>query len=196
MIGSLRGTVLDRSTLGEALVEVYGIGYRVAVTPGTLADLREGAEVFLHVHHHVREDTETLFGFLSKDERQCFEALIGAHGVGPSLAMGILGVHQPDALRHAVAANDEAALCLVPGVGKKTAARLLIELKSRLDVPDTSAPTAVAGGSNTLTEVREALTGLGYGADEVREVLRTVTTGGDSATMLREALRQLGSRRA
>jgi holliday junction DNA helicase RuvA len=196
MIGSLRGTVLERSVIGEALVEVYGVGYRVAVTPGTLADLRENTEVFLHVHHHVREDTETLYGFLTRDERQCFEALIGAHGVGPSLAMGILGVHQPDALRHAVAANDEAALCLVPGVGKKTAARLLIELKSRLDLPDTSAPTAVSGGSSSLTEVREALSGLGYGAEEIRDVLRTVTPGGDSATMLREALRLLGSKRA
>src|SRR5439155_16402490 len=105
-------------------------------------------------------------------ERACFEALIGAHGVGPALALAILSVHSPDALRRTLADDDLASLCLVPGVGRKTAARLLVELKSRLDVPDTdlvvlSVTTAKAEPS-VRADVREALTGLGYGPDEIR----------------------------
>lgn len=196
MIGSLRGVVLERSSTGEVLVEVQGVGYRVTVSPKTLGELREERPAFLQIYHHMREDHQALYGFLSRDDRMCFEALIGAHGVGPSLAMAILGVYAPDELRAAVASNDEGALCLVPGVGKKTAARLLIELKSRLDLPDVTAtlPGATSGGS--VGEVREALTGLGYGADEIRDVLREIAHVGDASTLLREALRQLGSRRA
>jgi holliday junction DNA helicase RuvA len=200
MIGSLRGTVLERSVTGEALVEVQGVGYRVNLSARSLGDLRTDAETFLHIHHHIREDNQTLYGFVSRDDRVCFEALIGAHGVGPALAMAILGVHTPDVLRTAVATGDEAALCLVPGVGKKTAARLLIELKSRLDVADFVSSsggggTGVSGGT-TVGDVREALTGLGYGAEEIRDVLREMDVSGDSATVLREALARLGSRRA
>ncbi len=137
MIGSLRGTLLERSPDGEVLVEVSGVGYRVSVTPRTLGLVGDpGGEVFLYVHDHVREDAHTLYGFLARDERSCFEALLGAHGVGPALALAIMAVHAPLDLRRAVAADDADALCLVPGVGKKTAARLLIELKSRLEVPD------------------------------------------------------------
>ncbi len=136
MIGSLRGTLGDRSGTGEVLIEVGGVGYRVTVTPTTVVELGEpGTDVFVHVHHHIREDAQTLYGFLTREERDGFEALLGAHGVGPALALAILSVHGPDALALVVAEDDVDALCLVPGVGKKTAARLLIELKSRLSVP-------------------------------------------------------------
>src|SRR5690606_10863321 len=127
-----------------------------------------GDEVFCWVHHHQREDAVTLYGFASKDERVCFEALIGAHGVGPALAMAILSVHSPVALARVVAEDDIAALCLVPGVGKKTAQRLLLDLKSRLSVPDLGDSPAVTGaasaGSATSAkaDVRDALVGLGY----------------------------------
>ena len=135
MIGSLRGTLLDRSLTGEILVEVNGVGYRVQAGPATSARLGDlGGEVFAWVHHHVREDADTLYGFATKDERDAFEALLGAHGVGPALAMAILSVHPPVNLARVLADDDVAALCLVPGVGKKTAARLLIELKAKLDV--------------------------------------------------------------
>ena len=97
-----------------------------------------GAEVFLHVHTHVREDAIVLYGFAHADERRCFEALLGAHGVGPSLALAILSSLSPAALSTAVLEDDVDTLCLVPGVGKKTAARLLLELKARLDLPDRS----------------------------------------------------------
>ncbi|OWY59205.1 hypothetical protein B7486_75835, partial [cyanobacterium TDX16] len=124
VIGSLRGTLLDRSGVGEVLVEVGGVGYRVTVAPTTAATVAEvGDEVFLHVHHHIREDDQALYGFVSREERICFEALLGAHGVGPTLALAILSVHDPVALRRLLAEEDLAALCLVPGVGKKTAAR-------------------------------------------------------------------------
>ncbi len=202
MIGSLRGTLLDRSSDGELLVEVGGIGYRVAVTPRTLADVGNlGAEVFVYVHDHVREDAHTLFGFTSRDERSCFEALLGAHGVGPALALAIIAVHAPNDLRRAVASDDVDALCLVPGVGKKTAARLLIDLKSRLAVPDIdlSVVTGTALGSRgsfALADVRDALTGLGYSTDEVREAVRDLEDGDDAAALLREALRRLASVRS
>lgn len=197
MIGSLRGTVLERRVVGEALIEVAGVGYRVHVTPSTLGDLREDRPAFLYIHHHVREDAEVLYGFETADQRNCFEALISAHGVGPSLAMAILSVHQPSALQVAVATNDEAALCLVPGVGKKTAQRLIIELKSKLDV--SAIEVVPKGGTATggaVSEVREALTGLGYSAEEVREALRQLPGDLSPSALLREALQQLGSRRA
>ncbi len=136
MIGSLRGALLDRWGDGDLLIEVGGIGYRVTVTPTTLVELGSpGDDVFVHVHHHLRDDTQVLYGFRTRTERECFESLLAAHGVGPALALAILSVHGPDALRQVVADDDIDALCLVPGVGKKTAARLLIELKSSLSQP-------------------------------------------------------------
>jgi Holliday junction DNA helicase RuvA len=202
MIGSLRGTLLDRDA-GEVLVEVCGVGYRVTVTPSTSVDLGlPGDQVFVHVHHHVREDAHTLYGFATRDERVCFEALIGAHGVGPSLALAILAVHRPAQLRAALAADDVAALCLVPGVGKKTAARLLVELKSRLDLPDVVDLSSVAGAvdgngrgaPSPLADVRDALANLGYGPDEIRDVLADLPPDGDAGELVRLALKRLAVR--
>ena len=194
MIGSLRGCLLERFDLGEVLVEVAGVGYRVVVTPTTAVRLGDvGTEVFLHVHHHIREADQTLYGFLERTERACFEALLSAHGVGPSLALSVLGVHGPAELARVLADDDLAALCLVPGVGKKTAARLLVELKNSLDLPIDGVPATVDGttvGRSALSEVQEALGGLGYSPDEVRAVL-TDLGGDDPATLLREALQRL-----
>ncbi len=203
MIGSLRGTLLDRGPDGELRVAVPGVGYRVAVTPSTSVTIGGiDSEVFVHIHHSVREDSETLYGFGTLDERRVFESLIGAHGVGPALGLAILSVHGPDALRRAVADDDVAALCLVPGVGKKTAARLLIELKSRLDVPegdlvDLTGGVASGAGDNAVSgaraDVRIALEGLGYGTDEIRGVLADLPTDGDSGELLKDALRRLAT---
>lgn len=192
MIGALRGSVLDRSS-GEVLLDVQGVCYRVQVTPTTVAALHgTGTEpVLLHTHLHVREDALTLYGFFSRDERSCFEALIGAHGIGPALAMAILAVHRPDALREAVAADDADALCLVPGVGKKTAVRLLLELKSRLDVPEGDPMSALGAPGTTRGEVREALAALGYGPDEVQLATKELAADGDVQLQLREALGRL-----
>ena len=122
---------------GEVLVEVGGVGYRVA-RAGRRACPRStrATHAFLFTHLHVREDAMVLYGFPTRDERDTFEALIGAHGVGPKLALAILSVHSPAALRRGLADDDLDALMLVPGVGKRTAQRLLVELKARLEVPD------------------------------------------------------------
>lgn len=203
MIGSLRGTLLDRAITGEILVEVAGVGHRVQAGPATAARLGDvGDEVFVWIHHHLREDASTLYGFASKDEREAFEALLGAHGVGPALALAILGVHPPANLARVLADDDVAALCLVPGVGKKTAARLLIELKSRLDVPmgdgvpsGAGAIDAVPGSAMAVrADVREALAGLGYGPEEIAEATRELPEG-DAGTLLKEALRRLAGAR-
>src|SRR5580698_7134635 len=130
MIGSLRGTVLDRLLRGdhqvELLVEVAGVGYRVLVPGGSAGRCGHlGAPTFLHVHTHVREDAMVLYGFPSREERDCFELLLGAHGVGPALAVTLLSVLSPATLRRAVLGQDVDALTLVPGIGNKTAARLI-----------------------------------------------------------------------
>ncbi len=206
MIGSLRGTVLHRSAKGEVVIEVGGVGYRVVVPPATMAHLGEpGAIALVHTHLAVREDSLTLFGFASRDERDCFEALICAHGVGPALALAILSVHGPALLRQILADGDLDALCLVPGVGRKTAARLMIELKSRLDLPDDDLAAAVAANGNghdngngsvsSRAEVRAALVALGYEHDEVHAILRELPADGSVEDLLRAALRLLGARR-
>ena len=148
-----------------------------------------GAPVFLHVHTHVREDAIVLYGFATGDERACFEALLGAHGVGPALALAILSSLSPVSLRRAVATDDVDALTIVPGVGKKTAARLLLELKSRLDLPEGEPDLVLAAlngnGATARAEVKAALAGLGYGADEVRDAVRELPDDGAVEDLLR-----------
>lgn len=198
MIGSLRGTVLERTDESTALVEVGGVGYLVSVTPRTLAELEPGSSAFLYVHHHIREDAQTLYGFLSRDERTTFQVLINTHGIGPALALAILGTHSPSALVDIVATGDLGALTLVPGVGKKTAERLLVELRNRLSLPMLDPLPVGAGGSGgtAIGDVREALTGLGYGQEEIRDALRDLPSSADAATLLRDALKLLGAKRA
>jgi holliday junction DNA helicase RuvA len=197
MVGSLRGALADRPSPGEVIIDVGGVGYRVSVPTPVVAKLgATGSEVFLHVHTHVREDAIVLFGFAHADERRCFEALLGAHGVGPSLALGILSALSPAALSTAVLEDDVDTLCLVPGVGKKTAARLLLELKARLDLPtfgDGGAGTE--SGGSPRSEVRAALVELGYGPDEIRGVLEVTDEDGPVEEMVRSALRELARNR-
>lgn len=211
MIGSLRGKLLDREP-DEVLIEVSGIGYRVTTVPTTAMALGElGSDVFVWVHHHVREDAEVLYGFPSRQERTSFEALIGAHGVGPALALAILSVHNPTALAKAVQDEDIPALCLVPGVGKKTAARLMVELRARLDAidpvvaslggndtahPNGSAASGNGGPAGAHADVRAALAELGYTPEEIRTATTELPTDGDTARLLRKALATLAARRS
>ncbi len=213
MIGSLRGTVLDRAVRTdhqvEFLVEVGGVGYRVIVPAGCAGRVGErGGPAFLHVHTHVREDAMLLYGFPSRDERDCFELLLGAHGVGPAVAVALLSVLSPAALQRAVLNNDADALTLVPGIGKKTAARLVLELTPRfesavvIDVgggapgglgesgPGPHEASAADRGAQR-EEVKAALGALGYGNDEVRQALARLPVEGSTEDMLRHALREL-----
>ena len=223
MIGLLRGPAVARTAEGEVIVDVGGVGYRVTVTPATAATLMAAgmpavtaagaptgapaatiAEATLHVHTHVREDAIVLYGFLHDDERRCFEVLIASHGVGPALALAIMSVLSPAALSTAVLEDDLETLCSVPGVGRKTAARLLIELKSRLDLPDLSGvpalATAVGSEANgravrtSRAEARAALSELGYAPEEIRGALDGLRDDVGVEEMLRLALRELASR--
>ena len=195
MIGSLRGSVLERGADGTVLLEVGGVGYLVAVSTRVLAELEPGSSAFLYVHHHIREDAQTLYGFTSRDERQTFQLLIKTNGVGPALAMAVLATHPPASLFDVVSNSDVGALTLVPGIGKKTAERLIVELRDRLAVPVLDG-TGTSGSSSAVADVRDALAGLGYATDEIRDVLRELPTDADSATLLRDALKSLGARRA
>jgi len=207
MIGLLRGPVVLRTGECEVIVDVVGVGYRVTVTPATAATLvaaGAGTEANLFVHTHVREDAIVLYGFAHDDERRCFEVLLGSHGVGPALALAILAILSPAALSTAVLEDDLDTLCTVPGVGRKTAARLLIELKSRLDLPDLSldhsgaAPhggdAASRGSRTSRAEARAALSELGYAPDEIRGALDGLRDDVGVEEMLRLALRELASR--
>jgi len=166
------------------------------VTPRTLAELEPTSPAFLYIHHHIREDAQTLFGFLTRAEKNTFQILLATHGVGPSLAMAFLGTLSPVALFEVVASSDLAALTMVPGVGKKTAERLMVELKSRLHLDGLSSSDSIDSVQSTAADVRDALTALGYGTDEIRDTMRLLVSASDSETMLRDALALLGARRA
>ncbi len=200
MIGSLRGQVLERDLEGRVLVDVAGVGYDVVVSPRLLAELEPTSSVFLYIHHHIREDAQTLYGFVTVDDRATFRVLLATHGVGPALALAILATHPPAVLVDVVAEGDAGALTLVPGVGRKTAERLIVELRNRLSLPIIEDGAPLTGGEragpSAIAEVREALAGLGYQPDEIRESLRELAVDGEPASLLREALQQLAVRRA
>jgi Holliday junction DNA helicase RuvA len=195
MIGSLRGVVLERDLAASAaIVEVAGVGYVVHVTERTLAELEPATEAFVFVHHHITEANQALYGFLSRDERVAFQTLLKVNGVGPASALSILATHPPAALVDIVASGDKAALTLVPGIGPKTAERLMVELKNRFSIPLLD-QAASGNGSTAVSDVREALLGLGYTDTEVRDTLRELPADADPAVLLRDALKLLGARR-
>jgi len=199
VIGWLRGEVVHRSPEGELVIDVGGVGYRLTVSPTLLAAVGDrGEQVELHVHTHVREDAIVLYGFSTTEERRCFEALLGAHGVGPALALSVLSALRPADLIRAVLDEDLGALCTVPGVGRKTAARLVLDLRSRLELPE-FAGDGVPGGhgmpSEARGEVRAALVELGYSPEEIRRALEGGEAEGSVEELLRQALRELAGAR-
>ena len=209
MIASLTGTVAHVG-LDRAVVDVGGVGYLVHATPTTLAGLRVGETAGVATSMVVREDSMTLYGFGDPDERDVFEVVQTVSGVGPRLALAMLAVHTPDALRRAVAAEDLAALTRVPGIGKKGAQRIVLELGDRLGLPSTAAagqdagaPSGPAATSDHSERVVEALAGLGWPAkqadDAVAKVLADAGTesvaADEVAATLRAALRLLGGHR-
>ncbi|HXZ82702.1 MAG TPA: Holliday junction branch migration protein RuvA [Acidimicrobiales bacterium] len=202
MIGSLSGVLAEADynsdSLASIVVDVEGVGYEVVVSARHAAQLGPiGAPVAVAVYTHVREGAITLYGLADRTERRTFELLIGAHGVGPALALAILSVHPPDSLAQAVAGGDVDALVLVPGVGRKTAQRLIVELAGRLGTID-AVPTGAGATDGTRlakSEVRAALAALGYAPDEVRHALERLSREGSVEELLREALQSLAPRR-
>ncbi|MEU6347153.1 Holliday junction branch migration protein RuvA [Streptomyces sp. NPDC046977] len=187
-----------------AVIEVGGIGMSVQCAPGTLAALRLGEPARLATSLVVREDSLTLYGFADDDERQVFELLQTASGVGPRLAQAMLAVHTPDALRAAVATGDEKALTAVPGIGKKGAQRLLLELKDRLGAPVGSPagrPAVAAGPASWREQLHTALIGLGYQPREAEEAVAAVAPQAEASAephvgaLLRAALQTLNRTR-
>jgi Holliday junction DNA helicase RuvA len=187
-----------------AVVEVGGIGLTVQCAPGTLAALRLGEQAHLPTSMVVREESLTLYGFADEDERVVFELLQTASGVGPRLAQAMLAVHAPDALRRAVASEDLGALCLVPGIGKKGAQRIVLELKDRLGAPTGGTVPGVRvlpGEVRWREQLQSALLGLGWSPREADDAVarvapdaeETLAAGGepDVAVLLRTALRAL-----
>ncbi|WP_133913347.1 Holliday junction branch migration protein RuvA [Streptomyces sp. NBC_00582] len=165
----------------SAVVEVGGIGIAVQCTPNTLSGLRKGQEARLATSLVVREDSLTLYGFVDDDERQVFELLQTASGVGPRLAQAMLAVHTPDALRRAVSTGDEKALIAVPGIGKKGAQKLLLELKDRLGEPVGAPAIGAPVTHGWRDQLHAALIGLGYATREADEAVAAVTPQAEAA---------------
>jgi Holliday junction DNA helicase RuvA len=201
MIAYLNGTVAGVG-LDGAVIEVGGVGLRVQCTPDTLATLKPGEPARVATSLVVREDSLTLFGFATDDERNVFELLQTASGIGPRLALAMLAVHAPDALRRAVAAEDVKALTMVPGIGTKGAQRILLELKDRLGTPagpntGIGAGPARRAAPSWRDQVMTGLVNLGWSARDSEAAIAAVeadATDGqvpDVATALRAALRKL-----
>ena len=187
MIGRLTGTIVETSH-EFVVLDVGGVGYLIAITPRTMTDLPGiGEEVVLHTHLHVREDQLALFGFDSAADKDLFGMLLGVSGVGPKVAMAILGTMTYDQLSMAVASDDIGALTAVPGIGKRSAQKLLLELKPKMDILE-----GVSMTSGPIAEVREALEVLGYGPDEIRGTLADMPPQLTVEEMVRRSLQQLG----
>lgn len=190
MIGRLTGLLVAKQT-DTVVLEVSGVGYEVAVTPQTLAALPGvGEEAVLHTHLYVREDLLGLFGFATSEQRDVFRLLLGLSGVGPKVALAMLGTIDPDELRRVVITDDADALTAVPGIGKRTAQKIMLELRAKLDVLEleTTGSGAVAG------DVRDALAGLGYGSEEIRDAMRELPADLPLEELLRLSLQELGKR--
>jgi Holliday junction DNA helicase RuvA len=196
MIAFVRGEVAA-VTLNSAVLEVGGVGLELMCTPGTLATLRVGRPATLPTSMVVREDSLTIFGFLDEDEKQVFEIVQTASGVGPKVAQAIVAVMRPDDVRRAIAAEDVKALTRVPGIGQKGAQRIILELKDRIGPPvGAHHPAAVeAVGAPWKDQVQQGLVGLGWSAKEADKAIEAVASEAgdqpDVGALLRSALRTL-----
>jgi Holliday junction DNA helicase RuvA len=203
MIAFLRGEVADM-TDSSLVLDVNGVGYEILV-PGQLLSMIEGIgqELKLYTYMQVREDAVTLFGFLTRDDLQMFKMLISVNGVGPKAGLGILSVLSADDLRFAILADDAKKIAKSPGIGAKTAQKIILELKDKLDLEDafekklsshqmTEEAAALAGG-DVMQDAVQALVALGYGSTEALKVVRSVkpTADMDAEQILKEALKRL-----
>jgi Holliday junction DNA helicase RuvA len=190
MIGFLRGEVAGRTPDG-CFLDVNGVGYRMSCSSTTLRSLPpEGREVRLWTYQHVREDALMLFGFATENEQRIFEALLSVAGVGPKVALAVCSVLAPDALRRALVTDDVDAIAAVPGIGKKTAQRIVLELKEKLALPDLEVADISRDG---LRQAFSALENLGYSPGEVRAALAEISAdpAGPVEDLVKDALRVL-----
>lgn len=200
MIASVRGTVLAVS-LDHAVIEVGGVGMAVQAAPSTLATLRTGEQAQLHTSLIVREDSLTLYGFADTAAKELFELLQTVSGIGPRLALAAIAVLEPDTLRAAIADGNITVLTQVPGIGRKGAERLSLELRDKVDATPAPAPAAASGnghraGNRVRAEVVEALVSLGFAAKQAEQAVDTVDADhDDTSTLLRAALSTLGKSR-
>jgi holliday junction DNA helicase RuvA len=198
MISRVRGTVLSIG-LDHLVVEVGGVGLAITATPATLATLRTGEEAILETTLVVREDSLTLFGFADAQARELFGLLMSVSGIGPRIAMATLAVLDPDQLRAAVAEGSITVLTQVPGIGRKGAERLIVELRDKVGaLAAVTAETVATGNGAVRGSVVEALTGLGFPAKQAEQAVDGVLAENghsDTPTVLRKALATLGKKR-
>lgn len=195
MIAAVRGEVLEVA-LDHAVIEAAGVGYKVMATPATLASLRRGEQARLITAMIVREDSMTLYGFGDTDSRDLFTTLISVSGIGPKIALATLAVYEADALRRALADGDVTALTRVPGIGKRGAERMVLELRDKVG-PAGGATPAVLNGHAVRGPVVEALVGLGFAVKQAEDATDKVLAGDEAASTssaLRAALSLLGKK--
>jgi Holliday junction DNA helicase RuvA len=189
VIGYLSGRLAGRTAAG-CVVDVGGVGYRLTCSAATLGALpAEGTTCRLYTHLQARDDSLVLYGFATEAEQRQFEALLGVAGIGPKVAIAVCSAFTPDAFRRALGADDSAALATVPGLGRRTAQRILVDLKDAFDLPDPEVP----GSAALLARARSALENLGYSPAEVRAALNNVGAGPDDPVedVVRSALKVL-----
>ncbi|MBS3908476.1 MAG: Holliday junction branch migration protein RuvA [Actinobacteria bacterium] len=195
MIAFLRGRLEDKSS-GSVEVDVAGVGYRLAMSNNSLTTMPSlGEPVFIYTYLHVREDALQLFGFASAPEREFFERLIGVSGIGPKVALAVLSAFDVDSLKHAIINEDVALITSIPGIGKKGAQRLVLELREKLTLPETGLMGAVAKEDRSaFDEARGALLSLGYSSQEARKALDGFAPDGEAVTvelLVKHALKRL-----
>lgn len=195
MIDLLSGTVILARESGrgcEVVIDVGGVGFRVTVLPSAMERISSsGEKVTLFTHLCVREDDLSLYGFETSEERDLFEMLIKASGVGPKVGMAILATHSPDSLLRLIEAGDAGGLTLVPGIGLKRAERLILELRDKIGAMATGRPSIDSRSGHG--DVAAALAGLGYSAPEIRLAIAALPDDGDPETLLRDALKVLAT---
>ena len=196
MIASVRGEVVEIA-LDHAVIEAAGVGYKVMATPSTLATLRRGTEARLVTALIVREDSQTLYGFADGEARDLFTTLLGVSGVGPKIALATLAVYDATALRRALSDGDVAALTRVPGIGKRGAERMVLELRDKVAALPGGSGAVAASGHAVRMPVVEALVGLGFPVKQAEEACDRVLAGDPEASTssaLRAALSMLGKK--
>ncbi len=190
MIASLRGKVLFRG-VNRVIVDVSGVGYEVAVSLGTLTSISDGNDVFFHIHTSLRENALELFGFTAEDEKRLFELLISVSGIGPRTALTILSGVSADGLTEAILAGDVRRLTAIPGIGKKSGERIVLELKDKIRKLDLRQMPSIKGGANGIPEedLISSLVNLGYKEREASAAARKVLNGRDGVVSLPDAVK-------